>query len=109
MMIDPFVFLAAVGKSRWPWAAFAVRMVPVLGDISGFFNNLNKDVTGFALAAAAFFFALAAIFYMASGMTGNERTRSQAVGWLYAACAGVALAILSTTIATLVWNAANGQ
>jgi hypothetical protein len=107
--MSDLVSLLAAGNGRLQWAMLSFRLVFVLGSVSGFFNTLNRDVVGIALSAGAFFFAMAAIFYMASGATGNERTRAQAVGWLYAACAGVALAILSNTITTLVSHAATGQ
>ena len=77
--------------------------------VSTFFNTLTTDLTIFALAMAGFFFALSALFYMASGATGNERTRSHAVSALYAALAGLALALLAGSIAALVNNAATGK
>jgi hypothetical protein len=95
--------------------AFTLRLVPpplhplVLASISGFFNGLNRDVIGFALAEAAFAFALAGAFYIMSGITGNERHRQYAATALYAALAGLAFAFLSNTIAQLVSNAAAGQ
>ena len=98
------------------WGVFAGRLIPLIPRmpldtdpnitaIQGFFNNLTTDLTLFALAMAAFFFALAAIFYMVAGATGNERTRTHAVESLYAALAGLALALLAGAIAALV-NAA---
>lgn len=79
---------------------------PNATDISTFFDNLTKDLLVFALAMAGFFFALAALLYMSSGATGNERTRQHAVGALYAALGGLALALLSGSIAALVNSAA---
>lgn len=74
-------------------------------NISTFFGTLTKDLTAFALTMAGFFFALSALFYMASGATQNERTRQHAVSSLYAALGGLALALLAGTIALLVSNA----
>ncbi len=82
---------------------------PNASDIGTFFDRLTTDLTIFALAMAGFFFALAALFYMASGATGNERTRQHAVSALYATLAGLALALLSGSIAALVNNAALGK
>lgn len=79
---------------------------PNAADISTFFNNLTKDLLVFALAMAGFFFALSALLYMSSGATGNERTRQHAIGALYAALGGLALALLSGSIAALVNGAA---
>ena len=73
-----------------------------------FFGRLTTDLTVFALAMAGFFFALSALFYMASGATQNERTRQHAVSSLYAALGGLALALLAGTIALLVNNAVTG-
>ena|SRR5437773_301931 len=88
-----------------------IRLYPalpfVLGSISGFFNNLRGDVTAFALAASAFFFAWSAILFMTAGQ--NERRMDHAKMSLYAALGGLALALLANTIATLVNNAAQGQ
>ncbi len=81
----------------------------VLGDIAGFFNNLYGQLTLFALAMATFFFAWAAILYTASGITGNERTKTHAIGALYAALVGLALAILAGTVAGIISTAATGQ
>ncbi len=81
----------------------------ILGDISGFFTNLYGQLTLFALAMATFFFAWAAILYTASGMTGNERTKTHAIGALYAALIGLALAILAGTVAGIINTAAAGQ
>ena len=94
---------------------FVSRLLPpplhllVLASLSGFFNGLNRAVIGFALAEAAFAFALAGAFYIMSGITGNERHRQYAATALYAALAGLAFALLSNTVATMVSNAANGQ
>ena len=95
--------------------ALFLRLVPahVTADpnatsISDFFGRLTTDLTVFALAMAGFFFALSALFYMASGATGNERTRQHAVSSLYAALGGLALALLAGTIALLVNNAVTG-
>lgn len=79
----------------------------VLGDISGFFNNLYNDLTAFALAMATFFFAWAALLYMTANQ--NENHRVQARSALYVALSGLALAILAQTIAALVNGAAQGQ
>jgi hypothetical protein len=78
-------------------------------NINTFFTNLSADLTIFALAMAGFFFALSALFYMASGATGNERTRQHAISALYAALAGLALALLAGSIAALVNSAAGGK
>ena len=79
----------------------------LFADIIVFFNNLRNDVVAFALAASAFFFAWAAILYMTSGH--NDRRSEQAKLSLYSALGGLALALLASTIATLVNNAAFGQ
>ena len=91
-----------------PWPLPSVHVL-LLATLSGFFNGLNHDVIGFALAEAAFAFALAGAFYIMSGITGNERHRQYAATALYAALAGLAFAFLSNTVATLVGNAASGQ
>lgn len=95
--------------------ALFLRLVPAHanGDpnatgISDFFTRLTTDLTVFALAMAGFFFALSALFYMASGATGNERTRQHSISALYAALGGLALALLAGTIALLVNNAVTG-
>lgn len=96
---------------------WGMRQVPLMvldtdpnaAAISAFFGNLTSDLLVFALAMAGFFFALAALFYMASGATGNERMRQHAVSSLYAALAGLALALLAGTIATLVKDAIAGH
>lgn len=77
-------------------------------NITNFFASLTADLMLFALAMAAFFFALAALLYMASGATGNERTRTHAVNSLYAALAGLGLALLAGSVAGIVSNAAGG-
>jgi hypothetical protein len=74
-------------------------------NIGTFFGNLTSDVTIFALAMAGFFFALAALFYMSAGATGNERTRTHAISSLYAALGGLALALLSGSIAAIITSA----
>jgi hypothetical protein len=79
------------------------------GNIRTFFTTLTTDTTIFALAMAGFFFALSALLYMASGATGNERTRQHALSALYATLGGLALALLSGSIAALVNNAAGGK
>ena len=101
--------------ARFPWGTLLVRFLPFLvqadpnaAGIGDFFTRLTSDLTVFALAMAAFFFALSALFYMAAGATGNERTRSHAVNSLYAALAGLALALLAGTITLVVNNAATG-
>lgn len=107
--------------ARLSWGAFVWRLFPLLHfdtnpsstdpnivAIQTFFTNLTTDLTFFALAMAAFFFALAAIFYMAAGATGNERTRTHAISSLYAALAGLGLALLSGAIAALVNEAFPG-
>lgn len=112
------------GVVRWlhtraSWGLLVGRVLPLLHldasptdpnitAIQTFFTNLTTDLTFFALAMAGFFFALAAIFYMAAGATGNERTRTHAISSLYAALAGLALALLSGAIATLVSEAFPG-
>lgn len=82
---------------------------PNATNISNFFGRLSNDLLIFALTMAGFFFALSALFYMSSGATGNERTRQHAISALYAALAGLALALLAGSIAALVNNAALGQ
>ena len=74
--------------------------------IASFFGNLYNDLTAFALAMATFFFAWAALLYMASNQ--NENHRTQARSTLYVALSGLALAMLAQTIATLI-NAATGH
>lgn len=81
----------------------------VLGSIAGFFTNLYAQLAAFALAVSIFFFAWAAILYGASGTSGNERTKQHAIGALYAALTGLALALLAGTVAGIVNGAAAGQ
>lgn len=75
-------------------------------NIAQFFTNLSSDIVIFALAMAGFFFGLSALFYMASGATGNERARQHSISSLYAALSGLALALLAGSIAALVSSAA---
>lgn len=107
--MDTLSALVTAGTLRLPLAALTGHPFWVLASIAGFFNGLNRDVIGFALAEAAFAFAMSAAFYIMSGVTGNERHRQYAVTSLYAALAGLAFALLSNTVATLVNNAALGQ
>ena len=125
-MIDVYYLVAWLGM-RFPLAGVLASGVPVstllpaatptptsgsnpdATNISTFFTNLTTDLTVFALAMAGFFFALSALFYMASGATGNERTRQHAISALYAALAGLALALLAGSIAALVNSAAGGK
>jgi len=79
----------------------------VLASISQFFDNLRGDLTNFALAANAFFFAWSAILFMSAGQ--NDRRMDHAKATLYAALGGLALVLLSNTIAILIANAARGQ
>lgn len=110
-------FLAALDVANWlgksmgraPLSAFATCDSTDTSSITNFFTNLSTDLVVFALAMAAFFFALAALFYMASGATGNERTRTHAVNSLYAALAGLGLALLAGSVAGIVSNAASGS
>ncbi|MGH2510541.1 MAG: hypothetical protein ACRDHZ_24465 [Ktedonobacteraceae bacterium] len=108
-------------QARVSWGMLALRVFPLLHldsspsatdpnivAIQTFFTNLTTDLTFFALAMAAFFFALSAIFYMAAGATGNERTRTHAISSLYAALAGLAFALLAGAIAALVNEAFPG-
>lgn len=108
-------------QARVSWGMLALRVLslthldtspsstdPNIMAIQAFFTNLTTDLTFFALAMAAFFFALAAIFYMAAGATGNERTRTHAISSLYAALAGLGLALMSGAIAALVNEAFPG-
>ncbi len=81
---------------------------PNASSIGTFFDRLTTDLTVFALSMAGFFFSLSALFYMASGATGNERTRTHAVSSLYAALVGLALALLAGSIAALVNSAVTG-
>ena len=77
--------------------------------IQTFFTNLSADLLFFSFAMAGFFFGLSALFYMASGATGNERTRQHAISALYAALAGLALALLASSITALISSAAGGK
>lgn len=79
-----------------------------LADIATFFTNLYSKLTLFALAMAVFFFAWAALLYMTGG-AGNERNKTHALGALYAALGGLALALLAQTIGGIVDAAAKGQ
>ena len=103
--------LHSIGAGRYPLPLHVFGnavLVLVFGSISGFFTNLYNDLTIFALAMATFFFAWAALLFMTAG-TNNERNRMHAQSALYAALAGLALAILAQTIAGLVNTAAKGQ
>ena len=90
--------------------SFKLMAIPlVIGSLSQFFTNLlNNGITPFALSAATFFFAWAAILYMSSGGTNRQRME-QAQGALYAALVGLSLALLAGTIAGIINTAANGQ
>ncbi len=79
-----------------------------LADIATFFTNLYNKLTLFALAMSIFFFAWAALLYMAGGV-GNERNKTHALGALYAALGGLALALLAKTVGGIVDAAAQGQ
>ena len=87
------------------WLMVLYRPLLVVADITGFFKALSADITGFALAASVFFFAWAAIMYMTAGH--NDRRMEYARMSLYSALTGLALALLSNAIATLVYDAAN--
>lgn len=111
------ILLAVLDGSRWlssgrglllPTSPASTCDAADTSSITNFFSNLSTDLVIFALAMAAFFFALAALFYMASGATGNERTRTHAVNSLYAALAGLGLALLAGSVAGIVRNAAGG-
>src|SRR5690349_13190966 len=93
LLLNPFVFAA---------------VDPNAEKISNFFVQLSTDGIFIALGMAGFFFMLAALGYMISGVIGNERMRSFSIGALYAALGGLSLAILSGTFALLFSNAANG-
>lgn len=107
--------LSWVGELASKGALIVLRFAPPpppSGDtqpIKAFFDGLTADLTLFALAMAGFFFALSALFYMASGATGNERARQHAISSLYAALVGLALALLAGSIAALVNTAAGGK
>lgn len=100
---SPFHLLLSVAVPT-----LAAGSSPDATNIRTFFTNLSADLTIFALAMAGFFFGLSALFYMASGATGNERTRQHAISSLYAALVGLALALLASSIAALVNSAAGG-
>jgi hypothetical protein len=106
----PLILAAGASNPRLQWAALAMRAVlPLASSVTQFFHLMNRWVIGVALSEAAFFFALAAIFYIASGFTGNERARSHATEALWAALAGLVLALLSNVITNVFSSAANGQ
>ena len=96
------------GRGRLAGVAL-LRPLFVLLDIAGFFSNLYGQVTIFALAMSTFFLAWAALLYGASGTSGDQRARAQAMGALYAALAGLALALLAGTVAGVISTAAKGQ
>lgn len=77
-------------------------------DISQFFGNLYNDLTVFALSVAGFFFAWAALLYIASGAE-SEKGKQHAQAALVAALAGLALALLAQLIAGLVMSAVPSQ
>jgi hypothetical protein len=107
----PFVslLLAALdGRGRMA-SVVLLRAFFILGDIAGFFTNLYGQITLFALAFSTFFFAWAALLYGASGTSGDQRARAHAMGALYAALAGLALALLAGTVAGIISTAAKGQ
>src|SRR3954471_11446126 len=103
MMGDGLLFTIRVAAVLMPFAAD-----PGAGDITNFFDRLTADILVFAVAAAAFFFSLAALMLMSAGLTGSERTRTFAVGLLYAALSALALIFLAGTIVLLIRNAASG-
>lgn len=104
-----YSLMLAQMESRMRLGVQLGRSLFLLADIAGFFHNLYGQLTVFALAMATFFFAWAAILYTASGITGNERTKTHAIGALYAALVGLALAILAGTVAGIISAAAKGQ
>jgi TorA maturation chaperone TorD len=78
----------------------------MLASLGGFFSNLLTNGLQPAMyAIAAFFIAWGGIGLMFPG----ERNQEHAKQSLYRALAGLALALLATTIATLIQNAARGQ
>jgi hypothetical protein len=81
----------------------------VLGTIAGFFNNLYGQLCLFAMAMTIFFFAWAAILYGASGTSNDPRTKAHAISALYAALAGLALALLAGSAAAIILTSAAGQ
>lgn len=99
-----------VAPMRLRVGELAGRALILLGDtsLSDFFTNLYGKLTVFALAVATFFFAWAAILYMASG-TDNERGKQHAQGALYAALIGLALALLAGTVAGIINSSALGH
>jgi hypothetical protein len=88
-----------------------LRVLLLLGDISisDFFSNLYGQITLCALAVCTFFFALAAMLYAASGVTGDQRARAHAQSALYIALGALALTLLAGTIAGTIVTAAGGQ
>ncbi|HVU70521.1 MAG TPA: hypothetical protein VHD63_25575 [Ktedonobacteraceae bacterium] len=104
--------LLAVLYAHAPALPIATRAgwtgILALADIATFFSNLYHQLTLIALAASIFFFARAALLYMTSG-AGNERNKTHALGALYAALGGLALALLAKTIGGIVSTAAHGQ
>ena len=107
-LMDLLLGAALDGRGRMASLAL-LRPVFVLLDIAGFFNNLYGQVIVFALAMSTFFFAWAALLYGASGTSGDQRTRAYAMGALYAALGGLALALLAGTVASVISNATAGQ
>ncbi|MEO7019378.1 MAG: hypothetical protein ABI234_04435 [Ktedonobacteraceae bacterium] len=103
------LFIAALDARERFGGLTPLRLLFILGDIAGFFTNLYTDLIVFALAMSTFFFAWAAVLYGASGMSGNDRTKQQAMGALYAALIGLALALLAGTVAGIINSAAAGQ
>jgi hypothetical protein len=91
------------GSVRILWGALVT-----LADITTFFTNLYSKLSVISVAIAVFFFAWAALLYMTSG-AGNERNKAHALGALYAALGGLALALLAKTIGGIVETAAQGQ
>ena len=114
-----FPWLGALFTSGSPFNALLPAATPTpttggvdakdAGNIRTFFLNLNGDLDIFVLAATGFFFGLSAIFYAASGITGNERMRQHSIGSLYAALGGLILVLLDGSIVALVHSAAGGQ
>lgn len=103
------LLIAVLSAGAHVAGAAPLRFLFVLGDIAGFFANLYADLLAFGVAWTTFFFAWAALLFGSSGTTGNERTRQHAMNALYAALAGLALVILSGTIAGIINTAAAGQ
>jgi|SRR5581483_6583974 len=73
--------------------------------IEQFFTSLYGKLLTFVVAVSTFFFAWAALIYGASG-TSNERAKQHAQAALYAALAGLALALLAGAIAASISSAA---